>query len=300
MATCIICRKRIKYGDNYTRLLDGKCCSDCWRKSGLVSYGKEYSSTFVRHAIDRWGYIELASQKLKDAYKCQIEEKQLQRNGFNDDNYFYATTLGGEEYGYKILNNTLFQIENEYDYIKRHDLSGVINTASDLKTLGIKKLNFLELPVDNIQYFAKEGSVQYSTQVSGGGGGGSSISGAIIGGIIAGGAGAIIGSRRAADPIASSTTKHDNSTTTLSYFDGDSYQTLVFKGSEMYDFLLKNFPEKEIRTIQLQGGIDQNKSSNEKIDDFAERLEKLKKLYEAGLIDEDEYNNKKQQILAQL
>ena len=70
----------------------------------------------------------------------------------------------------------LYEAENKDSYINRY--LGKTDLAH--------KLSYNEIPVSDIQYYSKEGDVQYTTKISGGGGGGSSISGAVVGGLIAG------------------------------------------------------------------------------------------------------------------
>ncbi len=72
---------------------------------------------------------------------------------------------------------------------------------------------------NSIVSIAQEGSVHYTTEISGGGGGGSSVKGAIIGGVIAGEAGAIIASRKATDPITSTTKQIDDRATKIKILD---------------------------------------------------------------------------------
>jgi len=92
----------------------------------------------------------------------------------------------------------------------------------------------LELPLDDFIYFKQDGSVQYSTEISGGG---VSIGGALIGGAIAGDVGAIIGSQK---PISTKQVEHDSRKTIIKTKDNEFICDYDF-----YDVLMKVVPQKE-------------------------------------------------------
>ena len=105
----------------------------------------------------------------------------------------------------------------------------------------------LDVPLKDFIYFKKEGSVQYTTEVSGGG---TSLGGAIIGGVIAGGAGAIIGSRKS---VKSKTVEHDNRVTIIKTRKGE------YTGeADLYKVLMKVVPEKELTQLLVTGNENNN------------------------------------------
>lgn len=86
-----------------------------------------------------------------------------------------------------------------------------------------------------VSSLSQEGSVHYTTEVSGGGGGGSSLAGAVVGGVIAGGAGAIIGSRKKLDPVTSTTKQIDDRITSLKLLDEDNnFSEIIFDYNDYY------------------------------------------------------------------
>ena len=133
-------------------------------------------------------------------------------------------------------------------------------TAKNITFEKTEKYNiqtYIDIPLEDFIYFKKEGSVQYTTEVSGGGtslGGavlGGIIGEAVIGGAIASATGAIIGSRK---PIKSQTVEHDNRVTII------KTRTNEYTGSaELYDVLMDIVPEKESSYILVAGNT--NKSS---------------------------------------
>ena len=155
-------------------------------------------------------------------------------------------------------------------------------------------INCFRLPIKNIKYYAKEGDVQYTTQVSGGGGGGFSMSGAIVGGLIAGDVGAIIGSRKPVEEIRSYTDEHDTRKTILKYYNGREFVSQTYP-AEMYDALEEIIPEKEYNVVRLD--VASPKRNQNISGDIKQRIQKLQELKEEGLITEEEYNTKKGELL---
>lgn len=133
-------------------------------------------------------------------------------------------------------------------------------TAKNIAFEKTEKYNirtYIDIPLEDFIYFKKEGSVQYTTEVSGGGtslGGavmGGLIGGAVVGGAIASATGAIIGSRKS---VKSQTVEHDNRVTII------KTRTNEYTGvAELYDVLMEILPEKEFSYILVTGNT--NKSS---------------------------------------
>lgn len=155
-----------------------------------------------------------------------------------------------------------------------------------------------EIKSKDIKYYKKEGDIQYQTIVSGGGGGGSNIAGAVVGGVLAGEAGAVIGSRNRVEEIKSETVTHDTRQTVFKYFDNGDLKTRIYP-LDMFDIFEALIPDKEYNiVIQKEAKISSNSSANDF--DIEASLSKLKELYNKGLITEDEFNNKKLDLLNKL
>lgn len=64
-----------------------------------------------------------------------------------------------------IANNCVYLSETYTDYIKNYN-------GRNADPLIARPVQHILIPIDRIQYFAKEGDIQYTTKISGGGGGG--------------------------------------------------------------------------------------------------------------------------------
>lgn len=292
MAECVGCGKYLGFFDEKHRLTDGKCCPSCWFKACAFNIKKDdISSADILSRMESMDAIQLAHKKVETFHKQKCKEL-----GLNPDELSFGILINNESYHFGVHNGVLYQIEWEHKYNERYDVQHTMKTKRDVERLVAKDLIYKAIPVENIQYFAKDGDVKYTTKISGGGGGGSSITGAIVGGLVAGEAGAIIGSRQKINPITSTTETHSTTKTILKYFDGESLAVLTFKGHSMYNYLLSKMPEKDISSVQVQQAQLNQASS----DDVKQKLITLKGLFEEGLIDETEYNQKKKEIINQI
>ena len=256
----------------------------------------------------------LAKEKEKQQKERQIEVEIEKNKKAKEKTYHVLDSLSfeyatfGTDCKIWISNGNLYDV----DFIK------LIYFCKENPEMGnseiIKKSKcFTIIPIKYIAFFYKEGDVQYTTKVSGGGGGGSSLTGALVGGLIAGGTGAIIGSRKKNEEIKSTVvTAHNDRKVVIRYNENGSVKILSRedKEFEIYDYLLKKIPEKDLLTIQMnQTLISNNAVSAEenlsddigsKNQDISERLQKLQNLYDSKLITESEYTSKRQDILDSL
>lgn len=186
-----------------------------------------------------------------------------------------------------INTSSLFIMEAKAQFISRCTLS------EKQKTFNSSDIKLKVVPVSKIQYFTKEGDIQYTSNVSGGGGGGSSIKGAVVGAALAGDAGAIIGSRKKIAEIKTTTVKHDERKTVIRYYENDVIKSITFSGFAVYEYLLSQIPEKDLLTIQL----NQKQQTQTSEQNVKERLKQLKELFDEGLLSPEEYNEKRKDIL---
>ena len=214
-----------------------------------------------------------------------------------------------EKVFYKITDNSIYKETNTFNntncYItKREDLDKLLifpkwksvfdRALLDIDISGDKPLsNYFwceEIPISNISFFRQEGDFYNETDVSGGGGGGSSIGGAVVGGLLAGGAGAVIGSRKEVDPIHSKTIIHDTRKIVLYYTDlVGTAQTMDFQ-FDAYKVFMALIPEKEYNTATSSAPKTQEVNAVQKI-------RELKALFEDGIITEEEFNQKKKELM---
>ncbi len=200
-----------------------------------------------------------------------------------------------EHSNYWVDDDTLCIVEDKETYLSHY-------TPEDTRP---HPIYLTEIPIDRIQYYTKEGDVQYTSHVSGGGGGGSSLSGAIVGGLIAGDAGAIIGSRKKTAPIKTEIQTHDTRQTVLRYYDDlGKLEVMTFRGFSVYDFLLSAIPDKDLTTIQLGGGGQHRRSPNTYsaapslgAGSTKSKLMKLQQLYLDDQITLEEYKEQRKRLL---
>lgn len=227
-------------------------------------------------------------QSLEKEWKRYVEERGYSNDSINlkSGNCFW------------IANGVMYEVTNSYKFIRSYIDSFEIE----------HKLGCEAIPVKDIQYFSKEGDVQYTTRVSGGGGGGSSVGGAIVGGLIAGDAGAVIGSRKQTEAIKSEVVTHDSRKTIIRYYKDNQIFAITYSGFSVYEYLLTKIPEKDLLTIQLNANknstsvkqVEESKKVVTVAGNIKEKLETIKNLYDSGLITEEEYAKKKDDILSKI
>lgn len=149
-----------------------------------------------------------------------------------------------------------------------------------------------EIPINNINMYSRIGDLQTYTEISGGGGGGTSIGGAIIGGALAGEAGAVISSRKKVNEIESKQVVIDKRETILEVINENRSYHLTFD-SNSYEVFLKLIPGKESAFV---ANNNQNNNNNE----ILNNIKQLSDLKDSGILTEEEFTIKKQQLLEKL
>ncbi len=191
----------------------------------------------------------------------------------------------------------MFLKNNSLCFIRKHDLPFNIVVSKE-----IYDFTTFEIKIGNIEYFSDDGQVYYEQKISGGGGtgGGSSIKGAVVGGVIAGGAGAIIGSRKEIkiEEIKSETIKKDDRKVFLNYLKNEDRKSLYFKFKDLNNFR-DLLPQKE---FAIASSINNEKllveeRKNIEFKTITEQIRELAVLKEEGIISEEEFLNKKKELL---
>lgn len=230
--------------------------------------------------------------KFFDAEKCF----------FNNLDYSFESNNGGL-FGFD--NNILFlrqkkEIYNSVvgaaldNYSQDYDFSDVLHSA------------ILKIPLDNIIYFKEIGKVDYLAKVNGGkiNGGGVNIDGALAGGMIFGAAGAIVGSQLGTEiqstDINTTVETVDTRQVSLRYKDSNDKIAEEIYPYEVFDFLMKVIPEKEITIVNLESQKEKTftvfKESSQNNNRF-EEIKKFKELLDCGIITEEEFQTKKAELL---
>lgn len=214
-------------------------------------------------------------------------------------------------------NESAFGVENDIFYyipygnsvkeLQRLKEEGDCNTkimfSTEIRNIKTESGGYIfAIPIDCIDYFQERGDINYSTEVRGGGGyiKGANITGAVAGKLMFGNIGAIIGSgvgtKSKIDEVYSETIEHDNRYVVLRYRQGNSTKELQFDFS-CYEILVNLIPEKDHNTLQIGAGNEKRDDSSKYAEIPVEQIKQLKELYDAGLITEDEFSQKKGQLL---
>lgn len=250
-----------------------------------------------------WGIFRTMEQKeeaerrikqKEDAIKAaEIEKQQVSEL---KENYIAERKAYGFKQGGCIvtLRNRKWHIFVSADHLKMF-----ICIPNDFDLLGVKKVNWQRqsIALKNIQYFLREGSIYSETKVFGGGTKPINIVDVAVGGVIAGTTGAIIAARPQQESIKSETIRHDERKTILVYNKGK----LEF-APEDYNVLMKLIPDKEFSVVQQKRATqksEQSKYSTNK-EDPVEVLRKLKVMLDEGLIEQYEYDKKKEEVLKRM
>lgn len=193
------------------------------------------------------------------------------------------------------------------------------------------------LPYDSIHYYEKAGTIHYVSDInvdyqgknSFGGSfksGTSSVGATMLGGILFGPMGMAVGAMASYKPteykppeytperlkINSTMQRIDERSVILNYYSPEYKQ---FKDIELpadiYNFLQTHLPQKKYdlvielekfnaKQIELSYNDTFNSSENKNINSIKERLKNLKELYDEKLISEEEFVNRKKEILSEI
>lgn len=229
----------------------------------------------------------------------------LSENNISESNLVHYTneiTFDSNDIGYDFNRSSYFAITDSSlhfiaDSIKYSNSNSAIKNAEEYDKLFTANTPFNTLKINfaDILFFGSEGTISTNAIVSSTGGG-SSLAGALIGGVIAGGAGAVIGSRKK-NQVYTNLKTTDTRKIEIYFKVNATEQKLTIEDPEIYKQLLIKIPEKEISNYlainKKHDVVDTDKGSEEK-------LIKLKALFDKGLIDEEEYKEKKKEILESL
>ena len=159
------------------------------------------------------------------------------------------------------------------------------------------------IDIDRIKMYTLDGSIRYNSIVKNDGKN-ISLSGAIIGSAIAGPAGMVIGATKDRNNITTDIEETDERKVYIYYENqqGEIKMASVEKGSwceHFYfdDFMRKEFPDKSDIYLAAHQEKNDKPQNNSNLEDS---LSKLKKLYEDGLIDKNDYEEKKKELLNKL
>lgn len=192
------------------------------------------------------------------------------------------------KYYYWLKDKKLFLFPQKEDFIRLHVSA---NNSAKYCEENVKLIN---INISDIIYFKLVGDISYATSIESTG---TNVKGAVIGAAIAGDTGAIIGSR---PQIKSRVEERDNRNIELKYKDDGAIKTLRFAYAAL-DIFRDIFPEKEYEYAEFKPeSLDEKDSKTVINSTLEEKFEKLRNLKNAGLITEEEFSDKKKELLKQL
>ena len=236
---------------------------------------KQQHEAAIKHTQDLESQYKNALQKLKSVTNEDETFKNLP-----------VVTVITVEHMSNTNNPSYYLTNYKYHYIWKKDETLYLfptfdttkfeNSVGGRSEYGISSRDWVLkcVPIDKIMFYRQIGTVYTTTTGSGGESAFSPITG--VHGKI--------------NPIKIESQVHDERTTQLFYDDGTKDQVVVFQDKDYY-ILRKMLPQKDYQVVTLS---DATKNQTE--DEF-QRLEKLNKLYKSGLISDEDYQKKKEQIL---
>ena len=258
-------------------LLTASCVFCFWLSHQFERYSKSENENVTKSNQDYLGipgdakllgYFE--GIPTIDSVLAKIDKNNIARNKYQNDLYIW---IEGSSLKYQL------SILSEY----KHEAYELMKNTLEKNSI---RLPHGEINLDDIIVFGRLGDMYTSTS-----GGGSDLEGAIWGGIIAGGAGAIIGSRKSI-----STSVVDKRQTVLTYKATDGVRSVFFE-SDDYSTLLRLLPDKEMSIVASSKQQQQEIPISSDKTDIGEKIEKLKDLQGRGIISEEEYNERRKQLL---
>lgn len=88
--------------------------------------------------------------------------------------------------------------------------------------------------------------------------------------------------------------------TYIYYTENYEIKTIEVEGEEFFNYIKRVLPEKDFEVVKHTQQAQSRKQLNTSSDDIEGRLLKLKQLYESGLINEVEYEQKRKELLDSL
>lgn len=224
--------------------------------------------------------------KLNDITSLNIDEIEEYTVYINDNDYEFYKKITGN---FEDEDNSNYEEIKDFNvrlYINKNIMKFVISPNNDidiLRQVNLDKIEIFSLNFDQIKYFIREGDKQVVSNVHGND---LSVGGAILGGFLAGTAGAVLGGR---GKIQTDFVSIDERKCMLYYSKDDFIKCLIID-YDAYLMFQKIIPEKNPANAMA---LETNKQTM----GLAEEIEKFHNLYINGIITEQEFLLKKQELL---
>lgn len=209
----------------------------------------------------------------------------------------------------QITNSSYKTIDSagEYYIWKQDELLFFFPILPLYKNVNKKNINenyysIKSIRINDIEYYSTRGEIYRENKISGGGGGGSSVKGAVVGHMIAGEAGAIIGSRKKVNDIKSELITHDTREAFINIIETGKSRISIFLTYNDFQILKDILPEKEYSFVsQIKNTALLNKvKKEEQTKNITDQIREISKLKEEGILTEEEFQTKKQELLRKI
>lgn len=221
-------------------------------------------------------------------------DSKIKEYGINTD---AITSIRRKEYSMCISLKYYYWIKNQkiYFFPQKESFINLYVSSENSIQYCEENARLISINISDIVYFKIIGGISYATNITSNG---VNVKGAVIGSVIAGETGAIIGSR---PQIKSQVEKKDDRRIELKYKDSEKVKTLDFDYIAL-DIFRDLFPEKEYEYMKSmpENCIEKGNEINSVPSSLEDRFKKLNKLKDAGLITEEEFSRKKEELLKEI
>lgn len=234
--------------------------------------------------------IEKNKKEMSEWFDSKIVEYDMNVNDVISTRKKVRSIYISQKYYYWIKDKKISFFPQKESFLM---LNVTVNNSVEYCEANVR---LISVNISDIEYFKPIGDISYVTNVESTG---VNVKGAAIGAVVAGDAGAIIGSR---PKITSKVEEKDNRYVELKYKDNGTIKTLEFDYTALSIF--RNlFPEKEFEYVNFKSeNLEEKNVTNDITSTLSleEKFEKLRSLKNSGLITEEEFSDKKKELLKQI
>ena len=240
---------------------------------------------------------EKAAEKSKESFLADIKSVCMRdKIEYQEPKSIKITLPNNAGYTYAYTNEVAFVSSGEW-------INPALYWISQNQLCFVGRNKSFKVNLDRIEMYTLNGSVQYVSKVNNTGKK-VSLSGAVVGGVVAGPAGMIIGATKDRNNITTDMEEKDDRKIYIYYKDSND-EIKMFNVEKSFfgeyfnfdEFIKKELPTKS--DVYLITHQEKNNNSNN-TENLENSLIRLKKLYEDGLINEDDYEIKKKELLKKL
>lgn len=240
---------------------------------------------------------ERTAEKNKEKFFSEIKAVCMRdKIEYQEPKSIKLTLPNNAGYRYEYTNMVAFVSSGEW-------INPAIYWISQNQLFFVGRNKSFKVNLDRIEMYTSKGSVKYVSKVNNEGKK-VSLSGAVVGGIVAGPAGMIIGATKDRNNITTDMEEKDDRKVYI-YYRANNNEIKMFNVEKSFwgeyfnfdEFIKRELPTKSDEYLVAHQEKNNNSNNTENLEDS---LIRLKKLFEDGLINEDDYELKKKELLKKL